>query len=154
MEVVVKTFVLILVSMILWSCSAPEEKVAESVHADHQQESAADTELALNHGAKWKADAATKANVASLITVLDAFNASEARTLADYLDVATKIQVVLDKLIGECEMQGPDHDALHLWLHPLLERLDALHSSSTAEEARIAYAKVNEQARLYSTYFE
>jgi hypothetical protein len=154
MEVDMKSFVIVVLATALWSCSAPDEKNATADHATHQHEKVAPVELALNNGAKWKADAATNTNVKAVVSVLDAFDASSARSLDDYLGVATKLQVSLDKLIGDCEMQGPDHDALHLWLHPLLERLDALKASTTADEARLAYEAVEEQARLYNTYFE
>ncbi|RPI66920.1 MAG: hypothetical protein EHM43_10460 [Ignavibacteriae bacterium] len=149
-----KKLLLIALAVVFMSCGGPEEKSAGDVHTEHQHQTAAPTGLALNNGVKWKADAATNTNVKAVVSVLDAFNASSARSLDDYLGVATKLQVSLDKLIGDCKMQGPDHDALHLWLHPLLERLDALMASTTADEARLAYKAVDEQARLYNIYFE
>lgn len=153
MEVVVKRIILVALVFGLWSCSTHEEKVADGAHAEHQHEAAAATELTLNNGEKWKADAVTKANVDSLLAVLDSFKATTASSLEQYHAVAAELQQVLDKLISDCTMEGPDHDALHLWLHPLLERVDLLKSTKSVEDARHAFHNIDAQVRLFTTHF-
>jgi hypothetical protein len=51
-------------------------------------------------------------------------------------------------------MQGPDHDALHKWLEPLINAVKELKQSTTEEKAAAAWGKIEAQVHLYDQYFE
>ena len=54
-------------------------------------------------------------------------------------------------LIKECRMTGPGHDALHAWLGTFLEHVRAL---KTNRDAEWATHSLNEDMKIFDTYFE
>jgi hypothetical protein len=62
-----------------------------------------------------------------------------------------ELQKHADKLIKECRMTGPDHDALHAWLGPFLQHVQALKTNRDTESASHA---LNEDMKVFDTYFE
>lgn len=125
----------------------PENKI-ENVPDGHE---VAPTGLALNNGAKWKADEATNRNVHLL---KDIVTNSKKGTLEDYLLTAGKLQDGLNKMIAECTMKGPDHEALHHWLEPLIDKVTELKMATKTEKAASAFNEVEKHIDLYSQYFE
>ena len=74
--------------------------------------------------------------------------------MEDYSVLAADLQAGLDKMVKECRMKGADHDALHLWLEPLMKDVTNLKNSKTQDEAAGLFAKINEQVNIYNSYFE
>ncbi len=107
--------------------------------------------LTLNNGAKWQADASTNKNVSALSSIV---SASQPVTLDDYKNTGKTLQGGIDVMISECRMQGPDHDALHHWLEPLMEENKKLESASSLEQGKKSYDFVNNQINIYPQYFE
>lgn len=123
-------------------------KPLEEKHPDHENKSA---RFVLNNGAKWKADSPTKINVALL---QDIASKSEQESLEDYHQTAGQLQEGLNKMVKECKMKGPDHDALHKWLEPLVEDTKALTKQTTAENAVVSLKAIEQQLSLFPQYFE
>ncbi|NUQ24285.1 MAG: hypothetical protein HUU34_10040 [Saprospiraceae bacterium] len=113
-------------------------------HGDHAQ-------LGLNNGAKWKADSGTNAHVTALLQIAQANNP---QTLADYQNAGNTFQNELNNLIKDCRMQGPDHDALHQWLEPLLASNKKLMEAENQDAASAIFNEQKEHIQLYFTYFE
>lgn len=95
-----------------------------SLHQNEQPATAAEgvmsqaSTLKLNNGAKWRTDAPTRANIdqmKSLVMNVDTKDPSTLQRLSIELEAQT------NKLINECRMKGPDHDALHVWLEDFLK---------------------------------
>lgn len=127
--------------------SAPADSVAttQEQHAEHAEG------LALNNGAKWQADSTTRVNVTLLQrTIADAKTAKT----ANYLQTAAVLQEGLNKMVKECTMQGPDHDALHQWLEPLMEKVKTLKQADTAEKASAILADIEKHLDLFTQYFK
>lgn len=127
--------------------SAPADSVAttQEQHAEHAEG------LALNKGAKWQADSTTRVNVTLLQrTIADAKTAKT----ANYLQTAAALQEGLNKMVKECTMQGPDHDALHQWLEPLMEKVKTLKQADTAEKASAILADIEKHLDLFTQYFK
>lgn len=77
----------------------------------------------LNNGAKWKADEATKKNVAAMVQLVnDSTYADAGKRQQLYSNLKAKV----DLLVKECSMKGAEHDALHVWLETVLEDLKEL----------------------------
>jgi hypothetical protein len=101
---------------------------SEQTAEQHENNSASHSEdkvaiIPLNNGARWKADEATKKNVAAMAQVVrDSSYADAGNRNRLYVDLKAKT----DTLIKECRMQGAAHDALHIWLEKLLEDLKEL----------------------------
>lgn len=119
------------------------DTIAEPPPADHAG-------LSLRNGAKWKADAKTLANISLLKTVVaDALK----QTPVNYERAAAGLQKGLDKMVAECSMKGPDHEALHQWLLPLVKKVNALKKAS-GESAVVILHDIEAQIQLFDQYFD
>jgi hypothetical protein len=110
-----------------------------------------DEKLVLNNGEKWKADSITNANVAIIESII---SNNKPVSLEDYLKAAGEIKQSLNKLIKDCRMKGPDHDALHHWLEPFLATHKQLSEVKTVEEAQAIYKELDAQIRVYPEFFK
>jgi hypothetical protein len=93
----------------------------------------------------------TNANVAALEAVIAT---SKPESLEDYHQAAGAVSDALNKLIKDCRMKGPDHDALHHWLEPFLATNKKLSESKTMEEAQSAFKELEDQIHVYPQFFE
>lgn len=110
---------MILVLAGLLSCtSQPAADQQENKNTNHHEDSVATAPL--NSGAKWKADEATKKNVAAMVQVVADTAYAQA---ANSMQLHKNLQAKVDVLIKECRMKGADHDALHVWLEKVLKDL-------------------------------
>ena len=109
------------------------------------------TGLRLNNGAKWKADSTTLSNVALLKGIV---SAAKEEGRGGYIQTANQLQDGLNKMIRECKMKGADHDALHLWLEPLIEKTKELKQITSAKNAAVILNEIKKQVNLFEQYFE
>ncbi len=107
--------------------------------------------MVLNSGAKWKADSTTMVNAVNLQTIIAA---AKTESPADYLQTSTALQAGLNKMVSECKMQGADHDALHVWLEPLMEKTKELGKTTSTENAATILHELETQVNLFPHYFE
>ena len=103
----------------------------------------------LNNGNKWKADQATKQNVAEMMKVVnDSSYANETQRGELYKIMQTKI----DTLVSQCSMQGPDHDALHVWLEKVLKDMNEIKSGD--DEYSEAFTDLKKDIENFNVQFE
>jgi len=142
----------------MWACNnhrnSGNKEAINSTEADHHQHEMITEKLVLNNGAKWEADSSTNNNVKNLQAILENFINGTDKSLVVYKKTAADLQLGLDKMINECKMQGPDHDALHKWLEPLIEQVAKLKQASTEEVAAQSVEAIHTQLNLYAQYFE
>ena len=152
-----KFLVFLLCVSALWACNNAESNKKEQVPASKEHSSLHEKRqatLALNNGAKWKSDESTYHNVAQLKAITRHFHENKNKSLKDYIALGNALQTGLDKMIKECRMQGVDHDALHLWLEPLMKNVADLKKAANEEEASKAFTGINERLGMYTQYFE
>ena len=125
------------------SSKQPAEK-----HQEHERKLGG---LVLNNGVKWTADSNTRVNVALL---QDIVNNAKKENIEEYHQTAGQIQDGLNKMVKECKMKGADHDALHQWLEPLMEKNKELTSETIIENAATLLTGIESQLALFSQYFE
>ena len=123
-------------------------KPATENHTEHAEKT---TGLVLNNGAKWKADSNTLLNVALLQNIVS--NAKK-ESLEDYLKTASALQDGLNKMLSECKMKGVDHEALHNWLEPLMERTNDLKNANNIVNAETISGEIEKQINMFPQYFE
>lgn len=119
--------------------------------SDHHEEHV--DALTLNNGAKWQTDESTHTHTSKLIADIDAFNAKANKDINTYQVFADDLQKELNSLIGDCKMQGPNHEALHLWLEPVLKDVSDLKKISVAEEGKRATEKLTADIKKFNQYF-
>jgi len=104
----------------------------------------------LNNGAKWKADSITVLNVSLMQSTI---SSAQKESPLDIRKTAALLQDGLNKMVTECKMKGPDHDALHHWLEPLLEKTKALKKATSIEQASVILSELEKQMNLFAQYF-
>jgi hypothetical protein len=148
-----KIFWLFLLTSMVTSCqtkSNSDQKTADTVAIKHEEHPQPDTALTLNNGVKWKVDSITMVNVGLLKNIIADAGKNQAK---DFTTIAGQLQESLNKLISECKMTGADHDALHKWLEPLLEKVKALKTASAADGPAMV-KDITDYLILFEKYFE
>src|SRR6476620_1190987 len=149
-------FLYFLLSVLILSCnnnSTIEERAKEPISEQHRHEVITDS-VHLNQGKKWKSDAVTNENISSFQQIVEQVKQVKDPGLQEYNDAGAKMQKQLDKLISECRMKGPDHEALHKWLTPLFINVSSLAKSKDKPEASKLIGTIYSHINSYTKYFE
>ncbi|WOD42981.1 hypothetical protein [Hwangdonia lutea] len=161
-----KHVILTLSLLALVSCkdSKTQDKKTETVehasesHNNHQNHEASGVyanawinEIQKDNGHKWQADATTNEGVKKLQNTI---NTQSASSLEDYQKLAKQLNDEKNFVVKNCTMKGPSHDNLHVWLHPLIEKIDALLKVETVEDASKIATSIEENINAYSDYFK
>lgn len=156
---------------ILFGCNSQDSTTAMEDHSDHDHaatQTEADHEHAapggettlatgvpqLNDGAKWEADASTNENVANLKSIIDRFKTNTDPAVEDYHAFQASFTDGISKMVKECKMQGADHDALHVWLEPLMKDNKEMKELDSKESLAATFSTINERVNIYPQYFE
>jgi len=108
-------------------------------------------EIQLNNGAKWEANLETTEGVKEMQEVL---NAQETTTIEDYHQLATHLNEIKNTVVKECTMNGASHDNLHIWLYPLIEKMNALVETNNLDEAASIKQSIEDNLDAYTTFFQ
>ncbi|EGV44796.1 hypothetical protein BZARG_217 [Bizionia argentinensis JUB59] len=135
-----------------------EEKVdavSHEKHEQHQEHRALNNnwmnEIQMDNGSKWLANIETTDGVNDMLELI---SESKTETVEDYLGLANKLNERKNTLVKECTMTGPSHDNLHVFLHPLIEKTDALLETKTTEEGSEILKSITDNLNAYKTYFQ
>ena len=101
----------------------------------------------------WQTDKNTQIHVASLKAKLDAFSASDDHKIAAYHVLASDLSKELKELISNCKMEGKAHDALHLWLVPVLKDVENLQNVATTDIGKNTLKHLNNSIKEFNNYF-
>lgn len=133
------------------------EHHGEAIH-EHEHDNAEMTldnswknEIQLNNGNKWEANRETTLGVDKMLALLKENNP---KTVEDYHQLASKLNDESNTVIQKCSMEGPSHDNLHVFLHPLIEKIDSLGKVSTTEKGAEITASLQENLDEYYNYFK
>lgn len=129
-------------------------KATEEHHNDETSnvyENAWTKEIVMNSGAKWEADVKTNEGVQKMQNTMKTQTTS---TLDDYHKLAERLNDDKNNVVKNCTMQGASHDNLHVWLLPLMAKIEALTETNTVEDALKIKQSIEENINTYSDYFE
>lgn len=126
------------------SCSDNQPK-SETKETEPHATTTRQVKLELNNGQKWKLDAATRENMNKLKAYISQ------STHVNGEPSGVELQRQADNLIKECRMTGPSHDALHAWLAPFLQHVQAIKNNQGVEVASHA---LHEDVKTFDAYFE
>ncbi|QKJ32975.1 hypothetical protein HQ865_25560 [Mucilaginibacter mali] len=130
------------------------QKIIDSPVIGTKEKMGENQPLALDYGQKWKIDQATQNNLVNLQNTVRAFDASEGKTIEDYQEVRLDLADGITKMVTECRMTGPAHEALHHWLKTFMNDVAALKQAKTLTEASDRYKTAKDQLALHTSYFE
>ncbi|MBK5214376.1 MAG: hypothetical protein JJE55_12025 [Flavobacteriaceae bacterium] len=157
-----------IISALLIGCNETKHKdentdtveTTEGVHEHEMDEMTAEThsmnnawvnEIKLDNGNKWEANLETTEGVDKMLNLI---KASDSKTVEDYHTLASKLNEDKNVVIKKCTMEGPSHDNLHVFLHPLIEKIEALGKVSTTDEGAEVTASIKENLEGYYEYFK
>ncbi|MCX7549103.1 hypothetical protein OS188_14190 [Xanthomarina sp. F1114] len=133
----------------------PVEVVSHENHDTHHASSALNNdwmnEIQMDNGSQWEANIETTDGVNDMLKLI---SESKTETVEDYLGLANKLNERKNTLVKECTMTGPSHDNLHVFLHPLIEKIDVLLETKTTEEGATALKSIEDNLNAYTTYFK
>jgi hypothetical protein len=155
-------FAICLLAIVSCKDSKNQEKVintdaVEATHEDHNEKASNVyatswiKEIETNEDGKWKANAETNEGVQKMQNNL---KTQRTNTLGAYHKLAEQLNDDKNYVIKKCTMKGAPHDNLHVWLMPLMEKIEALSESKTVEEASKLKQSIVENVNAYSNYFE
>jgi hypothetical protein len=138
------------------SCNDASEKATASAIQHEATTAKSDKKegASLNSNAKWNADSSTNKNVSQLQQKADELNKDEKKTTSHYHHISNEIQEGINQLVKECKMKGPDHDALHLWLEPLMGEIKELKTVTTTDTGDRLFYSIRTRLADYNLYFE
>lgn len=110
-----------------------------------------ETEIVLDGTEKWIANNETTLGVNQMLNLLENLDTSSE---IDYAALGTDLKNEINVVIQECSMKGPSHDNLHVFLMPLIEKVDALKEPKTVEENKALVASIFYNLKAYDTYFK
>lgn len=144
-------------STLLIGCN--ENKSKESMHDHHSHTASAEevlnnewvNDMALNDGKRWIANEETNVGVKEMIRMIEE---SDPATVADYHELATQLNETKNYVVKKCTMKGESHDYLHVFLYPLMTKIEALGKVSEVNQGAEIREHIIENLYLYHDYFE
>jgi len=120
-------------------------------HADHKAEAPAALALSLNKGAKWSMDEHTRMSSAALQTHLSEATPESVEAMTA---LGATLQSDLDGLIAGCEMTGPSHDQLHVFLTAFIPQVQALSATTDLDAGHTHVGNLKALMASYGQHFE
>lgn len=108
-------------------------------------------EIQLDHGSKWLANAETTLGVSKMLTTLNGFNGG---SISAYRTLGNDLNDLKNTVVKECTMTGPSHDNLHVWLHPLIKKIEALQNTDSKASGVEMVQDIEQHLNDYYEFFE
>ncbi|WP_157206476.1 hypothetical protein [Mariniflexile maritimum] len=130
---------------------------SEATHQHHQNETSTvyqnswTADMQLNNGGKWPANIETNEGVENMKNIL---KTQPTITIEDYHQLAAQLNDAKNDVVKKCTMEGPSHDYLHVWLVPLIEKIEVLSETKNSEDAAKIKSSIVENINMYSNYFQ
>ncbi len=151
-------------SLLMISCkeakndnTTESETITETVDHENHTESAKELvnawadEIVLNNGVKWQANKETTDGVKTMLSLI---NEKKVSSSEDYNILGNELNEVKNTVVKECTMKGPSHDNLHVWLYPLVKKIEQLQKTETMDDGAEILASIIDHLNAYNTYFK
>ncbi|MBZ0252471.1 MAG: hypothetical protein K8I02_03945 [Candidatus Methylomirabilis sp.] len=106
--------------------------------------------LGLDNGKRWSADEHTGRVAGEMVAAVR--RAAGRNDAAATTALGNELQELLNRLVAGCTMQGPAHEALHVYLSALMPRVSTMHGGDAAAASR-ARAEVARLLERFADYF-
>lgn len=108
-------------------------------------------EIKLDEGKLWMANPETVTGVERMRKNI---HTAELNKVEDYHSLAEKLNEDKNYIVKECTMEGPSHDNLHIWLHPLIERIESLSEVDSRQDGQQIVDDIEESLTRFYDYFK
>ncbi|MDG1040953.1 MAG: hypothetical protein P8H13_08720 [Polaribacter sp.] len=140
-----KITLFIILTLSIISCNN-KEKEANTVLSNNWEQ-----EMKLDNNTKWKANFETTKGVRDLQNLI---KTTSTVSLDQYIALAKKLNERKNILVKECTMEGPSHDNLHIFLYPLITKINMLLEAQSNKEASEIVKSISENLKAYNSYFK
>ena len=113
-------------------------------HSEHEENKNHGSEVVLNDGAKWEANAETTEGIANMLSLIHEYDASAEPE--SYEDLQEQLQAQFRDIFKKCTMTGGAHNQLHNYLIPLKEKLEKISEDNLYD--------IESYLHTYGNYFE
>ena len=159
-------FTLSLIALVSCKDIKKQEQTIDNTHAENHNQATKELhqddietvynnawmkDIQLNNGAKWEANSETNEGVSKMQDIL---KTQSTNTIEDYQKLTEQLNLNKDYIIKKCSMKGASHDNLHVWLLPLMSKLEALTEANTLDEAEKIKQSLEENINSYNIYFK
>ena len=86
--------------------------------------------------------------------IVDNFRIKPLPSANDYKTLSIDLNNGLNKMIQQCKMTGPDHEALHHWLEPILKETNDLKNITDTTISASTFKFIDTRLDIYNNYFE
>lgn len=153
------TLLLIAITLLVGCNSTEKQKKTENSDIQAQVQEQEDDllstqwkkDIQLNNGAKWAANLETTQGVKEMQNIIKDHATS---TIEEYHHMANQLNEVKNTVVQECTMKGASHDNLHIWLYPLIEKINALAETNNLDEATSIKLSIEDNLNAYTTFFQ
>lgn len=129
----------------------PTEKRVAALLSDPVLSNEWEKEIQLDGKSKWLANKETTQGVNNMLNILE--NTTVGPEM-NFKALGTKLKSEINVVVQECSMKGPSHDNLHVFLMPLIEKVDALQQENDIEKNKALVASIFYNLEAYATYFK
>lgn len=108
-------------------------------------------QIQLDRGSKWLANAETTLGVSKMRNAMIEF---KGRSVSEYRALGDELNALKNTIVKECTMTGPSHDNLHIWLHPLIEKIEVLQNINSEASGAQMVQDIEQHLNGYYDFFE
>lgn len=158
------TILTIAISMMLVACNetkkTEEKRVDNTEQNEHKETQTIDEShlnnawtdvMVLNDNKKWTANKETNQGVVAMLSLI---RNDKSSTAEGYKKLGNALNKEKNMIIKECTMKGESHDNLHVFLMPLIDKVELLQNTVDKETGDKIKANLLEHMELYDIYFE
>ena len=154
-----KTAILGLVLLIsLLGCKETQKEettITEQAAVEQKEDSHGDqnnwmSQIQQDNGSKWKANIETTEGILAMSSRIAE---DESISIKHYQKLASDLNDLKNNIIKECTMEGESHDNLHVFLVPLVDKIEALGEVNSVHEGAVITKDIKEHLEVYYNYF-
>lgn len=108
-------------------------------------------EIQLDQGSKWQANVETTIGVSKMRSIIDH---TAPRSISEYQQLGNELNDLKNTIVKECTMTGPSHDNLHIWLYPLIKKIEALQNLTHEKSGRQLTQNIEQHLKMYNDFFK
>ncbi len=107
-------------------------------------------QMKLDNGNTWTANIETTQGIEKLQEIV---SNDKFESIKDYKILAKKLSGELTVILDKCAMKGASHDNLHIFLVPLLKKVDKLKEVTSVAQGKIITDMIRTHLKEYKSYF-
>jgi len=127
-----------------------EQSAVEHKEDAHEDQNSWMNQIQLDNGSTWKANIETTEGIQAMSSRIAE---DESNSIKHYKNLASDLNDIKNNIVKECTMKGESHDNLHVFLVPLVDKIEALGEVNSVHEGAVITKDIREHLEVYFNYF-